>query len=88
MSRRLQSAGTKGPKIPAQALHDWRHAWQFEMQRIHTLGVMPPDPSVQVHVLTHYVANLCESDREFEYRLNAYKMARNLNGAVTQDLVN
>ena len=32
----------------------------------------------QRNVLIHYVTKMTEADREFEYRLNAYRMTRNL----------
>ena len=50
-------------------------------------GVTTPDPTVQRNVLTHYVSKLAESNRDFDYRLSAYKMTRHLTGAVTQPQV-
>ena len=40
----------------------------------------PPDPPAQRHVITHCVAALSATDREFDYRFNAYRMNRNLQG--------
>ena len=54
------------------------------MQRLCALGVQPPDPSGQRNVLVHFVSKMAESDREFDYRLNAYRPTRNLQGSVAQ----
>ena len=54
------------------------------MARLVSLGVSLPDPSVQRNVRTHFVGKLSDSDHEFQYRLNAYKMTKNLQGGVTQ----
>ena len=73
--------------MAVQNIYETLRTWRFDMMRLATLGVAPPDPSVQRNVLIHFVAKLSESNREFDDRLNAYRMNRNLQGAVTQPQV-
>ena len=80
----LKSVVERGPAVPIGAVLDRLNRWRFDMTRLAALGVAAPDPSDQLDVLPHFVAKLSESGREFEYRLNAYKMNNNLKGAVTQ----
>ena len=68
-TRTLQSVGSKGPHVPPHAVYDRLQQWMFDMNRLHSLGVVPPDPSVQIGVLTHYVSKLAEANPEFCYRL-------------------
>ena len=57
------------------------------MERVQLLGIVAPDPSVQIGVLKHIVQKLADVDSEFCYRFNAYSMSKNLKGAVRQDQV-
>ena len=83
----LNNVGSKGPAVPVQQIYEKLHSWRFSMMRLGTLGVTLPDPSVQRNVLIHYVSKLSEADGDFHYRLNAYRMNFNLQGAVTQHQV-
>ena len=83
----LQSVVSKGGQVAPREVYDRLHKWRFDMQRLCALGVCPPDPSVQRNVLVHFVSKMAESDREFDYRLNAYRLTRNLQGGVTQSQV-
>ena len=86
-TRTLQSVGSKGPQVLPHAVYDRLQQWKFDMDRLHSLGVVPPDPSVQTGVLAHFVGKLAEANPEFCYRLNAYSMPKDLHGAVTQTVV-
>ena len=83
----LQSVVTKGQAPPVHLIYDKLHKWRFDMSRLTALGVHPPDPGVQRNVIIHYVTKLAEADRNFEYRLNAYRLTRHVQGAVTQPTV-
>ena len=83
----LNSVVSKGQPVAVSSIYEKLHRWRFDMARLHKLGVVTPDPTVQRNVLTHYVSKLAEANKEFEYRLNAYKMNRHLTGAVTQEQV-
>ena len=60
---------------------------RLDWSTMNSLGVMPPDPSVQRNVIVHYVSKLSETGRFFDYRLNAYLRARNLHGPIAQPQV-
>ena len=83
-ARTLAAVGQKGPAVPVHAIHERLQRWRFDMVRLATLGVSPPDPRVQMSVILHYVAKLSEGNTKFDYRLNAYCMTHNLQGAITQ----
>ena len=74
--------------VPVHNIYDKLHRWRFDMQRLQALGVASPDPSVQKAVIISYVSKLSEADSEFAYRPNAYKLTKNLQGAVSQPQVN
>ena len=80
----LKSVVQLGSQPPVAAIYDRLRAWRFNIARRASLGVALPDPSDQRNVLVHCVGKLAESDRAFDYRLNAYLMTRYLQGAVAQ----
>ena len=65
----LRSVATEGPHVPLRGIDERLRKWRFDMRRLRALGVTAPDPAVQRNAITHFVAELCEADREFEYRL-------------------
>ena len=59
----LKSVVQLGPQAPVAAIYDRLRTWRFNMARLSSLGVMPPDPSVQRNALVHIVGKLAETDR-------------------------
>ena len=71
--------------MAVRAIHDRLQRWRFELVRVASLGVVAPDPSVQVNVLQHLFSKLADENDKFRYRLNAFLMTKNLYGAATQE---
>ena len=78
----LKAVMAKAPTVPAQSVYAKLHRWRFDMQRLRQLGVAPPDPSVQKAVITSFATKMTEANTEFAYRLNAYKLTKNLQGQL------
>ena len=45
------AAVSKGKPVPLKSIYDELQEWKFALTRLATLGVAPPDPSVQVKAL-------------------------------------
>ena len=79
----LQSVSKQwNPEVPV--LFDALQAWKFQLTRLMKLGVVPPDPGVQLNTLKTLVKKLCESDDGVRHRMYQFIMNHQMHGAVTQ----
>ena len=83
----LNRVGSKGPAVPVHQIYVRLQRWRFEMVRPTSLGVVPPDPTVQMNLRTPFVQTLADEHVNIKYRANAFLMAKNRCEAVTQEQV-
>ena len=83
----LNSVGSKGPAVAVRQIYGRLQRWRFEMVRLAPFGVAPPDPTAQMNALTPFAQQLADANVKSDYRLNAFRLATNMAGAVTQEQV-
>ena len=62
--------------------------WMFAYTRLITLGVQPPDPSVQLRAVTKIASKLIEHSKEIEHRYYTFLVNAGISGGnVTQSQI-
>ena len=79
------NAVSRGKAVPIKEIYDELQVWKFSLTRLATLGVTPPDASVQIKALCKTVEKIVQEKEEVKHRYFGVLVQKNLNsGSVSQ----